>query len=73
MHIVANLHFCLGLGPSQNPLVCNLSRAVSFHLVLLAMARVVFWPSKRGKLLNCVGISHRNQCETHLCSIMIGL
>ena len=24
IHIVANVHFCLGLGPSQNPHVCNL-------------------------------------------------
>ena len=24
IHIVAKLHFCLGLGPSQNPHVCNL-------------------------------------------------
>ena len=28
MHIVANVHFCLGLGPSQNPLVCNLINTI---------------------------------------------
>ena len=41
MHIVANLHFCLGLGPSQNPLVCKLR--IKSHFTMYTGANACFW------------------------------